>query len=220
MFKSIKSIPDFDKPREKLALKGTEALSDTELLAVLLGSGVKGRDVFRVARDILRQYDAGNENPGIRDLISVDGVGFAKACQILAAFEFARRRLIKETVVVQKAKDVLPLISHIAAKKQEYFLCISLNGANEVIGNRVITVGLLNSNQVHPREVFVDAISDRAAYVILAHNHPSGALKPSADDISTTRQLVESGKILGISVLDHILVTRKGYLSFKEKGLM
>ena len=95
-----------------------------------------------------------------------------------------------------------------------------MNGANEVIESRVVTVGLLNTNQVHPREVFVDAISDRAASVILAHNHPSGVLKPSPDDIAVTRQLVDAGKILGISVLDHIIITKKGHLSFKEKGFM
>jgi DNA repair protein RadC len=95
-----------------------------------------------------------------------------------------------------------------------------LNGANEVIGNRVVTVGLLNTSQVHPREVFVDAISDRAASVILAHNHPSGVLEPSPDDIATTRQLVDAGKILGIPVLDHIIITKKSHLSFKERGFM
>lgn len=218
--KSIKDIPDFDKPREKLVHKGTSALSDTELLAVILGSGVKGRDVFRVAHDILRKLDQGQDKVDIDNLVSIEGIGLAKAGQILASLEFARRRLLKDSVVIQEAADVIPLISYIADKKQEYFLCISLNGANEVIGNRVVTVGLLNSNQVHPREVFVDAISDRAANVILAHNHPSGALKPSHDDISTTRQLVESGKILGITVLDHIIISKKGYVSLKEKALM
>lgn len=218
--KRMKNIPRFDRPREKLAAKGPEAPSDTELLAILLGSGVKGKDVFRVAHDILKKLDNDDEKMSVNDLASIDGVGFAKSCQIVASFELARRRLLKESVVIQKAEDVLPLISHIADKKQEYFLCISLNGANEVIGNRVITVGLLNTNQVHPREVFVDAISDRAASIILAHNHPSCVLKPTPDDIVTTKQLVDAGKILGISVLDHIIITMKGHLSLKEKGFM
>ena len=218
--KTIKDIPNFDRPREKLAAKGPEALSDSELIAILLGSGVKGKNVFQVAHAILRKLDSKKEKVDVKTLISIEGVGFAKACQIIASFELARRRLLKESIVIQKAEDVLPLISYIAHKKQEYFLCISLNGANEVIGNRIVTVGLLNANQVHPREVFVDAISDRAASVILAHNHPSGVLKPSPNDITTTKQLVEAGKILGISVLDHIIITKKGHLSFKEKGLM
>jgi len=218
--KNIKDIPNFERPREKLAAKGPEALSDSELLAILLGSGVKGKDVFKVARAILRKLDNNKEKTDVKSLVSIEGVGFAKACQIMASFEFARRRLLNESIVIQKAEDLLPLISHIADKKQEYFLCISLNGANEVIGNRVVTVGLLNTNQVHPREVFVDAISDRAASVILAHNHPSGTLKVSHDDIATTKQLMDAGKILGISVLDHIIITKKGYLSLKEKGFM
>jgi len=218
--KDIKDLPNFDRPREKLAAQGPEALSDIELLAILLGSGVKGKNVFQVAQGILRRLDKDKGKVDLKSLISIEGVGLAKACQIVAAFEFARRRFFKDLLAVQRAKDVLPLILHIADKKQEHFLCISLNGANEVIGNRVVTVGLLNSSQVHPREVFADVISDRAASVILAHNHPSGVLKPSPDDIAITEQMVEAGKILGISVLDHIIITKKGYLSFKEKGLM
>ncbi len=218
--KHIKDIPNFDRPREKLTAKGPEALSDSELLAILLGSGVKGKDVFQVARAILRKLDKDKNKIDVKTLVLIEGVGLARACQIVASFEFARRRILKESIFVQKTEDILPLISYIADKKQEYFLCISLNGANEVIGNRVVTVGLLNTNQVHPREVFVDAISDRAASIIVAHNHPSGILKPSPDDIATTKQLVDAGKILGISVLDHIIITKKGHLSFKERGLM
>ncbi|NOX32180.1 MAG: JAB domain-containing protein [Deltaproteobacteria bacterium] len=218
--KHIKDIPDFDRPREKLAAKGPEALSDSELIAILLGSGIKGKNVFQIARAILQRLDKYGEKIDVKTLVAIEGVGFAKACQIVASFELARRRLLKENIVIHKAEDIFPLISYIADKKQEYFLCISLNGANEVIGNRVVTVGLLNANQVHPREVFVDAISDRAASIIIAHNHPSGILKPSPDDIATTIQLVDAGKILGISVLDHIIITKRGYLSLKEAGFM
>jgi DNA repair protein RadC len=218
--KSVKEIPGFERPREKLVAKGPEALSDTELIAVILGSGIKGKNVFQVAKAILKQLDQNQEQIHVAKLREIEGVGLAKACQIMAAFELARRRLIKDRIQIRDVQDVLPLIKHIVDKKQEYFICISLNGANEVIGNRVVTVGLLNSNQIHPREVFVDAISDRAATVILAHNHPSGQLQASADDLVTTRQLIEAGKILGITVLDHIIVTKQGHLSFKEKGLM
>jgi DNA repair protein RadC len=218
--KNFKEIPDFDRPREKLADKGPEALSDMELLAIILGTGIKGKDVFYVARSILQRIDKSKDKLNIKTLQGIEGIGFAKACQIVASLEFARRRFFQEDVVIQKAGDVLPLISFIKEKKQEYFLCLSLNGANEVIGNRVVTVGILNSNHVHPREVFVDAITDHAASIILAHNHPSGVLKPSTDDISTTRRLIEAGKILGISVLDHIIITKKGYLSLKEKGFI
>lgn len=218
--KRIKDIPNFDRPREKLADKGAEVLSDTELLAVLLGSGVRGRNVFQVARSILKKLDTNKKKLDIARLVSIEGIGFAKACQILASFEFARRRLLQVETVIRSSNDLLPLISYIADRKQEYFICVSLNGANEVIGNRVVTVGLLNKNQIHPREIFVDAITDRAASVILAHNHPSGILNPSPDDILATRHLVDAGKIIGISVLDHIIITRKGFLSMKEEGYL
>ncbi len=218
--KSIKDIPDFKRPREKLVAQGPEALSDTELLAILLSSGVRKKNVFQIADSILRRIDRTDRKLSVEVLQEIEGVGPAKACQIMAAVEFVRRRLSRNSIVIRNAKDVVPLIAHIADRKQEHFVCISLNGANEVIGNRVVTVGLLNSTQVHPREVFADVISDRAASVMLAHNHPSGTLKPSQDDIAITKQMVEAGRILGITVLDHIIITQKGYLSFKKKGLL
>ena len=218
--KSIKDLPTFNRPREKMAAQGPEALSDQELLAIILGSGVKGKNVFHVARGILQTIDKQRGKIELKSLLAIEGIGLAKACQVIASLEFARRRSAKGLLVIQKAQDVLPLIMPIADKKQEHFLCLSLNGANEVIGNRVVTVGLLNSSQVHPREVFAEVISDRAASVVLAHNHPSGVLKPSPEDITINQQLIDAGKILGITVLDHIIITKKGYLSFKEAGLM
>jgi len=218
--KSIKDLPTFNRPREKMAAQGPEALSDAELLSVILGSGVRGKNVMQVAQSILRTLAKQREKIELKSLLAIEGIGLAKACQIVASLEFARRRFSKDLLIIKKAKDVLPLIMPIADKKQEHFICLSLNGANEVIGNRVVTVGLLNSSQVHPREVFADAISDRAAFVIFAHNHPSGVLKPSPEDITINQQLIDAGKILGITALDHIIITKKGYLSFKEAGLM
>lgn len=218
--KGIKDVPSFQRPREKLVRQGPEALTDAELLAVLLGSGIKGKNVLQVAQALLRSFDRDHGEPDIRKLIAVEGIGLAKACQLMAALEFARRRFFKSSVVVRKAQDVLPFVSHVATKKQEHFLCVSLNGANEVMGSRVVTIGLLNSSQIHPREVFADVIADRAAAVILVHNHPSGVLDPSPDDIAVTNRMLAAGKILGIAVLDHIIVTRNGYFSFQEKGLI
>jgi DNA repair protein RadC len=139
---------------------------------------------------------------------------------VLSAFELARRHLLKETIKITIAQDVLPLVDDIARKQQEYFVCISLNGANEVIEKRVVTIGLLDKSPVHPREVFADVIADRAAAVIFAHNHPSGELQPSEADIRIHNQLTEAGTILGLRVLDHVIVTRKGYYSFQEAGLI
>jgi len=147
-------------------------------------------------------------------------MGLAKAGQILSAFELARRYLIRDTVKVTVAEDVLPLVADIAGKQQEYFVCISLNGANEVIEKRVVTIGLLDKSPVHPREVFADVIADRAASVIFAHNHPSGDLQPSEADRRTHDQLTDAAMILGLRVLDHVIMTKRGYFSFQENGLI
>jgi len=218
--KRIRELPEFSRPREKLKEKGEQALSDVELLAVILGSGNKDQDVMNLAATVVRQLAKHKGNISLDTLTAIPGIGLAKAAQILASFELARRYIIKETIKISKAQDVLPLLSDIADKQQEYFVGISLNGANEVIEKRIVTVGLLNKCQVHPREVFADVITDRAASVILAHNHPSGELKPSDCDLKIHEQFMQAGKILGISVLDHIIVTRKGYYSFQDEGLI
>jgi len=216
--KHIKELPELDRPREKLIAKGEAALSDVELLAVLLGSGVKGVGVLDLSAKILRKLEGRLDRIDVLTLQSIAGVGQAKACQLAAAFELARRHLLKEKTVIREAKDVLPYVQGVRSKKQEHFVCVSLNGANEVIECRVVTVGLLNTNQVHPREVFADPITDRAAAVVVAHNHPSGVLKASPEDIALTKRLVKAGELLGIHVLDHLIVTQKGYLSLKHEG--
>ena len=147
-------------------------------------------------------------------------MGLAKGAQILSAFELARRHLLKETMKIVCAKDALPLMADIAAKPQEHFLCISLNGANEVIEKRVISIGLADRSSVHPREVFADAVADRASGIIVAHNHPAGSLEPSAADTDVTRQLKAAGECLGIHLVDHIIFNRSGYFSFLESGLL
>ncbi|MFH1610005.1 MAG: DNA repair protein RadC [Candidatus Bipolaricaulota bacterium] len=218
MRKRIKDLPEFDRPREKLVARGAAALSDAELLAVLLRTGVKGKNALELASTILNKAGPDLARWQVADFVAVEGVGQAKACQILAALELARRHLQRGPHRITKPEDALPYIQHIADKKQEYFVCLSLSGAHEVIESRVVTVGLLTSSQIHPREVFADTIADRAAAVILAHNHPSGNLDPSPEDLALTRQLVEAGKILGIEVLDHVIVTKRGYTSLKEAG--
>ncbi len=140
-----------------------------------------------------------------------------KVKRIAAAFELARRRIRPEGLKITFPPDVLPLIRHYADRKQEHFLCLSLNGANEVITSRVVSVGLVNKTQVHPREVFVDPITDRAAAIIVAHNHPAGSVMPSPEDIEVTEQLKAAGETLGIRLLDHIIFNQKEYYSFLEK---
>ena len=148
--------------------------------------------------------------------MEIDSIGNAKATTIAAAFEFVRRRIKPEGLKIKFPADVLPLIQHYADRKQEHFLCISINGANEVMNVRVVSIGLVNKSQVHPREVFADVISERASAVIVAHNHPQGELKPSDEDIQITKQLKEAARILGLSLLDHIIFNTKGYFSFAE----
>jgi len=143
-----------------------------------------------------------------------------KASQILDGFELARRYSGKSDVKITFPADVLPFVMEIRDKNQEHFVCISLNGANEVIEKRVATVGILNANQVHPREVFSDAIAERATSIILVHNHPSGNTDPSHEDIAVTKRLVEAGEILGIKIHDHIIVSKNEHTSMKEQGLL
>ena len=218
--KRIKDLPEFSRPREKLKERGANALSDAELIAAILGSGGKGLDVMSLSSRVAKAISGKKGDLSLEELTKIEGIGLAKASQILAGFELARRHIVTETIKITEAKDVLPLIDRIANKQQEYFICISLNGANEVIENRTVTVGLLDRSQVHPREVFADVITDRAASVIFAHNHPSGALEPSNSDLKIQEQLTEAGRILGIKVLDHIIISKKGYYSFQENGLV
>ena len=218
--KVIKDLPEFDRPREKLLSKGPMALSDSELLAILIGSGMKGTNALSLATKILRKVDLQSGRLNVEALEEIPGVGPAKAARIVAAYELVRRRMLRDGVRVREAKDVLPFVQQIRDKQQEYFVCLSLNGANEVIENRVVTVGLLDSNQVHPREVYADPLTDRAASIIVAHNHPSGTLEASPEDVALTDRLARAGKLLGIPLLDHIIVTKRGYLSLKQAGYL
>ena len=217
--KTIKDMPEHTRPREKLREKGVSALTDEELVAAILGMGTAGVDVRTIARQVAGLIREHKTELTLDHLLAVPGVGLAKAGQILSAFELARRHLLKDTVKITTATDTLPLLADIAGKQQEHFLCISLNGANEVIEKRTVTIGLLDRSQVHPREVFADVIADRAAAVIFAHNHPAGDPKPSDADLAIHEQLTQAAKILGIRVLDHIIVTKTAHYSFQETGL-
>jgi DNA repair protein RadC len=220
--KKMRDLSPQDRPREKIARKGAAALRDEELVEAIIGRGTKTRDVRAIAHDICGIIGDGKTILRYEDLATVDGVGPTKASQILACFELGRRYYASPGPLrkVTKPEDVLPLVSELREKRQEHFICITLNGAGEVLGNRVITVGLLNHSLVHPREVFADAITDRAASIICVHNHPSGSLEPSSQDIAITSQLREAGVLVGIPLIDHVIVTRTGFLSMRERGLL
>lgn len=218
--KSIKELHQNDKPREKLARKGTQALKNEELLSVLLGSGVKGKDVRKLSKEIIALFDQDFDALSLERLCQVYGLGLAKASQILAAIELSRRYLIQNNQRITSAKDVYEELYAFCKKKQEHFLMITLDGASHIIETRTIFIGTLNQSMVHPREVFANAISDRAAGIIIAHNHPSGTLKASQADIQITQRLKEVAKLVGIELLDHVILASGGYFSFSEEGLL
>lgn len=216
--KKLKELYEGDRPREKLLSRGAEALKDHELMAVLLGRGVRGKDVLRLSKELVELLREGVDDLEIDKLSSIHGVGEAKAAQILAALELSRRFLIREKAVVRSAEDVWKELKEYHGRKQEYFLALTLDGASHLIEKRVISVGTLNQSLVHPREVFADAIADRAAGIVIAHNHPSGQCFPSAQDRRVTQRLAEAGRLLGIELLDHVILTRDGWYSFSEEG--
>lgn len=197
-----------DRPREKLQIKGASALSDFELLQALIGSGNKQADVYKIARETLKLIKASGAGVSYDELAKVTGLGLAKITEILAALELSKRYLLKsDQPIIDSPEKAVEQLSDIRDKKQEYFVCLTLDGANRLIAKRIITIGTLTSSLVHPREVFADAITDRAASIIVAHNHPSGNLEASDADRAVTRRLNEAGSLLGINLIDHLIVT-------------
>lgn len=204
-----------DRPREKLAKKGPEALSDLELLQALIGSGNAHVDVTKIARDVKAVLKRERELT-IDALEQVKGLGPAKITELMASFELAKRYILEPNrPIIDSPEKAVEQLAHIRDKKQEYFVCLTLDGANRLIANRIITIGTLTSSLVHPREVFADAITDRAASIIIAHNHPSGNLTASDADIAVTKRLKEAADLIDIALLDHVLVTKKDWASIK-----
>ncbi len=218
----IKDIPKIERPREKLIKYGAGRLSNSELLAIILRTGKKGENVVDLANKLLKRYKAENlPNLPYDELKTFSGLGPAKACEIIACFELGKR-LLKSKIagLYLKPEDVWKELKEIRDHKKEHFVIFFLDTRNQEIKREIISVGSLNANLVHPREVFEPAVKNLAGQVILAHNHPSGDPDPSEDDLELNKRLVEAGKILGIEVIDHIIVAKDKYLSFKEKGLI
>ncbi len=218
--KKISDIYEQDRPREKLLAKGPQALKDHELMAVLVGSGVQGKDVMKLSKEIVDVMEEHFETLDAERLRGIHGLGKARAAQILAAVELSRRFLLRGGRRIDSASAVYEELHGYGRKKQEYFLSMTLDGASNLIRTRVVFLGSLNQSLVHPREVFADAVSDRAAGVIVAHNHPGGQRFPSREDERVTQRLKEAGKIMGIELLDHVIITRDGYFSFQEEGML
>ena len=218
----IKDIPRVDRPREKLFHYGPNKISNTELLAIILGSGKKGENVIDLAKKLLKKFPKDQLiNIPIKRLIGIKGIGATKACQIVACFELGKRLLKNKQInLIITPKDIWNEMKEIRNNKKEYFVVFYLDNRNQLIKKEIVSIGTLNASLVHPREVFEPAVRNLAGQIILAHNHPSGDCQPSEEDLLITERLIKAGKILGIEILDHVIVTTEHFFSFKEKGLL
>ncbi len=216
-YKSIKDMPARERPREKLQYGGESSLSDIELMCILLGRGTRLRPVQDIAHDVLDCL-ARQKCADFKSLCEIEGVGPAQATTIVSAMELGRRLGSSVRKRVSQPSDIFDLLRHYGDREQEHFIAVMLNGAMEVIRVKVITVGLVNKTLVHAREVFSECIRVMGTAVILAHNHPSGNLEPSNDDIDLTVRLRKAGDILGIEVLDHFIFSSEKYYSMREAG--
>ncbi len=205
--------------REKLFNKTALSLSDEELVSILLRTGTKQYSLKKLSKKVLKIIDQSNDLS--KDLRKIRGMGDSKISSIIAACELGRRYHGCKYGKINEPLNVLPYLKHYSTRKTEHFISISLTGANEIINIRVVSVGTLMNTLVHPREVFADILMDRAASVIFAHNHPSGNVEPSEEDIQLTERLLDGASILGIDVLDHIIFSeRDNYVSMAERGII
>ncbi|SHM02885.1 DNA repair protein RadC [Chitinophaga jiangningensis] len=224
---AIKDWPDADKPREKLIDKGVNALSDAELLAILLQTGYRQKSAVDLAREILRLAKDNLSELGrlnVRDLRKLRGMGTAKAVTVVAALELSRRRqstsIHKKNVIHTSSDAALFFKPLLADQYHETFYVMFLNHAQKVLLTRCISSGGMSSTVVDPKLIFREALEVHATKIILCHNHPSGSLRPSESDINVTKKIRDAGKLFDIEVLDHIIVAETGYLSLVEEGVL
>ncbi|KKU46913.1 MAG: hypothetical protein UX62_C0003G0011 [Microgenomates group bacterium GW2011_GWA2_46_7] len=214
---NIKSLPLHLRPREKMLERGPAALSDAELLAILLRTGRAGHSALQIAESITKQFP--NLTKLTReDLSSIKGIDTAKIASILAAIEISRRIGNQSIHHIQSPTDALPYLDKMRHSSREQFIAIYLNARHELVHQETISIGTLTRSLTHPREVYHPAITHLAASILVAHNHPSGDLAPSEDDLAMTKRLAEVGELLGIPLLDHLILTTTGVYSFREHG--
>jgi DNA repair protein RadC len=205
-------------PREKLRDRGAESLTDLELLQIVIGSGGVGNDFRQIAKELYKKINqVGKSQIAYEDITGIKGIGAAKGSIVFAALEFWRRQFQKpSSPVLATSESVVEQLADIRNKKQEYFMLLTLDGARRLINKHTISIGTVNASIVHPREIFAAAIEDRAATIIIAHNHPSGTLDISMQDREVTERIKESGKLLGIPLDNHIVVTADDFISVME----
>jgi len=223
---TVRDLPKTERPRERLLKLGPEALSAQELLALIIGRGIPGKSVINIAQELVSKFGniKGVGEATIEQLCQIRGIGPAKAAQILACFEIGKRSSLapdqKKYDITNPETVIKAVRASIKDKAKEHFKLIILDSRNKILTITNVSIGTLNANLTHPREIFKDAITHNAASVVLVHNHPSGDPEPSEDDLKITKQLTEAGKIMGIEVVDHIIIGQEKYLSFKEKKLI
>ncbi len=216
----IKDIPKIDRPREKFLQKGADALSKSDLLAILLGSGIKGKNVRELSESIIKKFGKNFLNITVDDLLEISGIGQAKALQITSAISLVKRFYADEKsneTIIKNSQDVLSLTYDLRDKKKEHLVCLYLNARNSLLKKEIVSVGLLDKTLLHPREIFYPATELNAASVILIHNHPSGDSSPSEKDNQIVEKIVQAGEIMGISVIDFIIISENNHYSFYEK---
>lgn len=213
----ITDLPKHERPREKLIERGPTGLRDKELLAILLRVGYTGKNVIEVSQEIIRKFPMKKLlSMGYDDLLKIKGIDSSKACGLLAAFELTKRALEVEDnnlPTINSAKDAVAQLQELRTAKKEHFVVLYLNARNQLIHKETISIGILNANLVHPREMFKPAIEHLAAAIIVAHNHPSGGCEPSEADLGLTGRMSDAGKLLGIEVADHLVITRSDFRS-------
>ncbi|MCR5494675.1 MAG: DNA repair protein RadC [Treponema sp.] len=210
------------KPNAReLALKhGFSYPSNDELIMMILGTGTRELPVEILAKKVSDIIDISSDEDIVKNLLSIRGMGNSKALAIAAAMELGRRKYRYKEAVIKKPSDIIPFIRNYSMSNKEHFICISLNGANEILKIRVVSIGTIDRTLVHPREIFSEVIKENATAIIVSHNHPSGNCEPSSYDINTTKTLKYAADILGISFLDHIIFSQNNYFSFMEHDLL
>lgn len=215
---TIKDQPLDFRPREKLHRLGPDNLDLEELIAIIISTGTKGKNAVEVGKDLLKTFGENLLNTSVEDLAKVKGLGKVKAIKLRAAFEIGLRyaKALSGKVIINTSEDVYKLLHEFASKKREHLILLTINGRNQLIQKKVISIGTIDTSLFHPREVFAEAITDRASKIIIVHNHPSGNLMPSRNDLIMTQKVKDAGDVLGIHLVDSVIISEEGYKSILD----